>query len=148
MFGWSSGGGTLQRLARAYFCSFCFVIWRLSSFLALVARVCYSLFFVFCLEFQIIRFVISTFTAILFFIEISFVFLPPPPSLMALECLIWNFQLLLEAHHLPLPPKVGVAFGLFLIDSNLWPFSVSLQSKHSSPLSLPRIPSTFCLSTK
>ena len=35
-------------------------------------------FFVFvCLEFQIIRFVISTFTAI-FFIEISFVYSPPP----------------------------------------------------------------------
>ena len=36
------------------------------------------LFFV-CLEFQIIGFVISTFTPI-FFIEISFVLLPPPPT--------------------------------------------------------------------
>ena len=46
--------------------------------LAFVAHVCYCLFFVICLlEFQIIRFVISTFTPI-FFIEISFV-LPPPP---------------------------------------------------------------------
>ena len=44
--------------------------------LALVAHVCCCLFFV-CLEFQIIRFVISTFTPI-FFIEISFVLLPPP----------------------------------------------------------------------
>ena len=60
------GGGTLQRLIRACFCffvlssGFCLV-------LALVARVCY------CLFFCIIRFVISTFTPI-FFIEISFVF--------------------------------------------------------------------------
>ena len=30
-FGWSSGGGTLQRLARACFCFCVFVIWLLSS---------------------------------------------------------------------------------------------------------------------
>ena len=36
------------------------------------------LFFI-CLEFLIIRFVISTFTQI-FFIEMSFVLLPPPPG--------------------------------------------------------------------
>ena len=45
---------------------------------ALVARVCYCFFLFVCLEFLIIWFVISTFTPI-FFIEISFVLLPPPP---------------------------------------------------------------------
>ena len=38
-------------------------------------------FFFVCLEFQIIRFVFSSFTPI-FFIEISFVLLPPPPFIV------------------------------------------------------------------
>ena len=60
----------------------CYVYVNASGFylvLALVARVCYCFFLFFvCLEFQVIRFVISTFTPI-FFIEISFVLSPPPP---------------------------------------------------------------------
>ena len=77
--GWSSGGGTLQRLARTCFCIF--VIWLLSSFsvgCSCLLLLVFFLFFVY-LEFQIIRFVISTFTSI-FFIEIFFVLPPPPPS--------------------------------------------------------------------
>ena len=69
-----------QFYARACFC-FVFLSPGFCLVLALVARVCYCLFFVFvCLEFQIIRLVISPFTPI-FFIEISFVLLPPPPQL-------------------------------------------------------------------
>ena len=65
-------------------CRFFFFIPRV-----LVARVCYCLFFV-CLEFQIIRFVISTFTPI-FFIEISFVY-PPPPLVFLFHLFIRRLQ--------------------------------------------------------
>ena len=59
--------------------SFVFLSSGFCLVLALAARVCYCLCFVLvCLEFQIIRFVISNFTPT-FFIEISFV-LPPPPQ--------------------------------------------------------------------
>ena len=53
-----------------FFELFCSLNFTIASLLLFV--------FLFCLEFQIIRFVISTFTLI-FFIEISFV-LPPPPG--------------------------------------------------------------------
>ena len=63
---------------------FVFLSFGFCLVLALVAHVCYCLFFVFCLEFQMIRFVISTFSPI-FFIEISFVLLPPPPVREAMK---------------------------------------------------------------
>ena len=62
--------------------NFTFVFVFLSSgfclVLALVARVCYCLFFV-CLEFQIIRFVISTLTPIFLIFRNFLRFTPPPP---------------------------------------------------------------------
>ena len=65
-------------MARACFCFCVLVIWLLSSFSVGCFVIACFLFFV-CLEFQIIWFVISTFTPI-FFIEISFVLPPPPPA--------------------------------------------------------------------
>ena len=57
-----------------------FIIFFLFSFSIGCSCMLLLVFFFICLEFQIILFVISTSTPI-FFIEISLVFLPPPPTL-------------------------------------------------------------------
>ena len=93
-----------------------FVVFLSSGFclaLALVARVCYILFFVcfffvFCLGFQIIRFVISTFTPI-FFIEISFVSLPPP---------LQNVTLMFPAPFASSPTIKELSFSSVIVSSS------------------------------
>ena len=89
---------------------FVFVIWFFLVF-ALVARVWYCLIFV-CLEFQIIRFVISTFTPI-FFIEISFIL--QEVTGLGFSCFVVINSRVLSAN------RVDLGFFLFHIFFNYTP---------------------------